>query len=347
MPLNIQPPTKQELTHVKKFMDRDPRKKVRQRLKILQLAWKGVIPTQIQLKLDCSKDTVYRCLHTWNQEGLGAILTWRQTTSYQKQVKRRTMLHHLVQHSPTSLQLHFNSWSLQTISIFLKSQGICDISPTTIWRDFKLLNISYSQTRDQFTFKPPDYEVKRAQLDVLRRYLPSTTRLVYLDEKGPVHALRYGGRSWSTKPQTRDYRQKSYGKVTFLGAFDPLDYELAMYPMETNNSTFFRHQLQLVKMDFLGDGYTKLLLVMDNAPWHRSKETLEHLTDEPQVEYFFLPTYSPELNPIERCFGSYTRECLNHGRFISKKQLIERTYDYCHYFNTVRREIYSKEVAPA
>ena len=41
-----------------------------------------------------------------------------------------------------------------------------------------------------------------------------------MDEKGPVHALRYSGRIWSmTRPQ-RDIRQASKGKITFLGGYD-------------------------------------------------------------------------------------------------------------------------------
>ena len=47
-------------------------------------------------------------------------------------------------------------------------------------------------------------------------------------------------------------------------------------------------------------------LVYDNAKVHfasNTREELEGLLNEANVNFVALPTYSPELNPIERCFG--------------------------------------------
>lgn len=44
----------------------------------------------------------------------------------------------------------------------------------------------------------------------------------------------------------------------------------------------------------------KILIVWDNASWHRSKTVRQWLTDNPGVvELINLPPYSPELNPQE------------------------------------------------
>ena len=42
----------------------------------------------------------------------------------------------------------------------------------------------------------------------------------------------------------------------------------------------------------------KTLFVMDNASFHKKKEILD-LFSLPQHQLLFLPTYSPDLNPIE------------------------------------------------
>jgi transposase len=39
----------------------------------------------------------------------------------------------------------------------------------------------------------------------------------------------------------------------------------------------------------------QILLVLDGAGWHRSRE----LVVPGNIELFFLPPYSPELNPVE------------------------------------------------
>lgn len=48
------------------------------------------------------------------------------------------------------------------------------------------------------------------------------------------------------------------------------------------------------------------ILVYDNAAVHFARDTWQELSialDRAGVDYIPLPTYSPELNPIERCFG--------------------------------------------
>jgi len=50
-----------------------------------------------------------------------------------------------------------------------------------------------------------------------------------------------------------------------------------------------------------------ILLVWDNAPFHRKKELheMEGLTP------MFLPSYSPELNPVERFYGEIIKSTAN------------------------------------
>jgi transposase len=40
----------------------------------------------------------------------------------------------------------------------------------------------------------------------------------------------------------------------------------------------------------------KVILIMDQAGWHKSK----HLFIPENIVLWFLPPYSPELNPVER-----------------------------------------------
>jgi transposase len=49
------------------------------------------------------------------------------------------------------------------------------------------------------------------------------------------------------------------------------------------------------------------VLVLDNASIHYALEIRDELDDllaNAQVRLLFMPTYSPELNPCELCFGS-------------------------------------------
>ncbi len=62
-------------------------------------------------------------------------------------------------------------------------------------------------------------------------------------------------------------------------------------------------------LQYLGEAYAEhhLVLVMDNAPSHLSKE----ITHPENVSLLNLPAYSPELNPVERWFLEFRRALSN------------------------------------
>jgi len=63
----------------------------------------------------------------------------------------------------------------------------------------------------------------------------------------------------------------------------------------------------------------KILLIMDQAGWHKSKE----LNIPPNIEIEFLPPYSPELNPVERLWKWIKKEAVHNKVFATLEQLME------------------------
>ena len=61
----------------------------------------------------------------------------------------------------------------------------------------------------------------------------------------------------------------------------------------------------------------KILLVLDNAKYHHAKILQPWINEISNVlELFFLPPYSPDLNPIEMLWKK-TRRNVTHNRFFS------------------------------
>jgi hypothetical protein len=72
---------------------------------------------------------------------------------------------------------------------------------------------------------------------------------------------------------SRDARQKSKGKISFLGGYDPKNKELEMFPMEANSAKQFCQTMSLIRMKFLTKGIRELLVISDNVSWHKAKIT--------------------------------------------------------------------------
>ena len=83
------------------------------------------------------------------------------------------------------------------------------------------------------------------------------------------------------------------------------------------------------------------MLVIDNAPWHRGGPIDEALAEHPHLEFKRLPSYSPQLNVIER-FWKLLRRRATHNRLFETTADLRRSLraSLC-YYQTVRGRIRS------
>jgi len=123
-------------------------------------------------------------------------------------------------------------------------------------------------------------------------------------------------------------------KVSIFGAMGR-NGQLITFENETFNAETFRLFLEKLLRDaeigLKEDGKKKkILLVLDNARYHHAKilkSWLEEVSD--LLELFFLPPYSPDLNPIEMLWKK-TRRNVTHNRYFSSLQ--ELWYDLKQYW---------------
>ena len=85
----------------------------------------------------------------------------------------------------------------------------------------------------------------------------------------------------------------------------------------------------------------RVVLLIDNAPWHRGKPIDEALRDNPHLELKRLPSYSPQLNPIERLWKVLRRRATHNRLFESVSDLRRSLRSSLSYFQTVRGRVRS------
>lgn len=103
----------------------------------------------------------------------------------------------------------------------------------------------------------------------------------------------------------------------------------------------FAAHLRHVARLYPADRHKRVVLIIDNAPWHRGGPIDEALADHPHLEFKRLPSYSPQLNIIER-FWKLLRRRATHNRLFDSLAELKRSLraSLC-YFQTVRGKIRS------
>lgn len=69
---------------------------------------------------------------------------------------------------------------------------------------------------------------------------------------------------------------------------------------DSQNSLIFRHFLR--KFIKTLDSDNKYVFILDNVGYHKTQTVLNLLNEFSFIKVEYLPTYSPELNPIETCW---------------------------------------------
>lgn len=81
-------------------------------------------------------------------------------------------------------------------------------------------------------------------------------------------------------------------KTVMFGAVSGLK-KILMYANKSNLKNFKKFLKKLANL--IG----RCMLVLDNASWHKSKKAIRY-AESLGIILYFLPPYSPELNPIEQ-----------------------------------------------
>lgn len=341
MALRIDPLTKNEIRILKKICAYDRRSRWRMRARIILLANQGSSCPAIAVQLNCHPTTARRWLTRWQQNNLTTLNQADCRIDQQKSQNRCQALRLLLQHDPSQLDFPFTTWTCRTIAAFC--QKILEVPWTyqQVWYYMKKAGLKYRRIEERLTRKPLGYDLWKAAKQLLDRFLPEDTFLIYLDEKGPCHAKRYGGLCWSDRPLQMDIRQRVHGKIHLLGAYDPQFDRIWLIPMDNKDSGEFCDAVTKLWVQLNHRPWKHLLIIMDNASYHRSKFTQSFLNSLPNCNVLFLPPYSPELNPIEQRFRQYTKEVLEMGTFSSEEDLLNATSSWEQYYNSFRSSIYS------
>lgn len=128
---------------------------------------------------------------------------------------------------------------------------------------------------------------------------------------------------WSLKGQQPEVL--TYGgrqRQPLIGAVEPLAGKVHVAFTDALKASQFQHFLEGLLTRYRNSG--KILLILDNARAHHSKELEPFLeANKDRLKLLFLPPYSPDLNPME-WFWKFLRKQVTHNTFFNTFKKFQR-----------------------
>ena len=101
----------------------------------------------------------------------------------------------------------------------------------------------------------------------------------------------------------------------------------------------FAAHLRHVARMYPAGRHRRVVLLIDNAPWHAGEPIRQALADHPHLELKRLPSYSPQLNPIERFWKVLRRRATHNRLFETLADLRRSLRSSLSYFQTMRDRV--------
>ena len=245
-----------------------------------------------------------------------AILSVRQVNAIQKIIETKT---------PEQIKLPFLLWSLEAVQMLVKTRYKKSIAKRTLSTLLKNWGFSAQKPAKKAMEQNPKTVKKWLEEDypaIEKRAKKEKAEINWLDESG-IQSTDNRGRSYAKKGKTplikisaKRNRSNFISTVNKLGIMRFMTY---LGKMESEKLIEFMRRL-------IKSGNKKIFLIMDNYSVHKSKKVKDWVKEhEKHIEIFYLPTYSPDLNPDERLNRHLKSIIFKEERPSSRKSLRKLT----------------------
>lgn len=143
-------------------------------------------------------------------------------------------------------------------------------------------------------------EERLSFIQEIQHYENCNQPIVYIDESGFRQSdYRHYGYATKGTPCIDTYNWQQNKQTNAIGAiYQNQLFAVGLYDCSIN-SDIFHHWVEHILLSELP---VASIIVMDNATFHKRKDTQE-LIEKAGYHILWLPTYSPDLNPIEKMWA--------------------------------------------
>jgi len=305
------------------------------RMMAIKLRKKGVSNKETAQMVGISATTVSQYWTRYQKEGSKGLELKKRGRAkgdgkWLSDDQERQIIRLLVSKNPQQLEFPFALWTRESVKALIDRQCVIDMPISSVGRYLR---------KWEFTAKKPikrAYERKdeaaKAWMEeeypkIQERSKQEDAAIWWADETSCV-SLPTNLKGYAPKGEkpllihtAKKFRINMISAVTNSGKM-----MFSLYDDAINTDRF---------IDFLekaiASSEKKLFMVLDNLRVHHAKVVKQWIEEHhEQIELFFLPAYSPDLNPDEYLNQDYKKNANKHQPPTTKKQLEKNTKAYMH-----------------
>lgn len=292
------------------------------RLQSIKLHKRGKDIKEISEFFGVTLDAVYKWIRKFKQEGK-EILRMKKARGAEPKLTRKEIkkLIKLLNKTADNYGFDIPLWDCKKINRLIKKEFNKEIHFSNVWRLLIKMGLSPQKPEKEALEKNPR-EVKKwlkeewPKIDKQRRRWQA---MIYFQDESSVSLAPALGTTWAKKGETPKVKVTgNRGSICLSSAISPAGRMVFRIEKKTVNSETFIDFLQQILKNHPS---RKIIIITDNYPAHDSGKVMRFVEmNKKKLAIYYLPKYSPDLNPDEEVWKYLKNVKLKAHQARNKKE---------------------------
>jgi transposase len=275
------------------------------RIRAVERVQAGESPEVVIQALGFTRSCIYTWLARYRAGGWGALkaraLKGRPLKIQPAQMK--WLYQTVVGKSPLQFRFEFALWTREMIRLLLRERFQLKLSLASVGRLLKQLGLTCQRPLFRAMEQDPQRVRRWRQQDypVIREEARRCGAEIYFGDEAGVRSDCHAGTTWGIKGQTPVVRSSGQrSSVNMISAVSARGHLRFMLTKGRVNGLVFTEFLKRL----MHGASRPVFLILDGGSYHYSRPVKDYLASlGGKLRLFFLPPYSPELNPDEQVWN--------------------------------------------
>jgi len=306
----------------------------------------GQSPEVVAKALGINRVTIYGWLSRYRHGGWDALDAKKRGGRHPKLDGKalKWIYDTVTSKNPLQLKFTFALWTAKMVGQIIYQRFDVKLSKASVCRLLMQLGLTPQRPVWRAYQQKPEEVQKWLQEEYprIQRLARQNKALIFFGDEAGVRSDHHAGTTWAAKGKTPVV--SSTGARFGLNLISAVSAQGEFRFMTVRGRVGAARFIEFIKR-LLHGVERKVFLIVDGHPAHKAKMVTRFIeTLKERFQLFFLPPYSPELNPDERVWNDLKnnaigRQSINspdqlHGAVISHLRFIQKSPDrVCSYFN--------------
>jgi transposase len=280
------------------------------RKRAVQMVDDGESPEEVAKILGFHRSWIYRALATFSKEGLSGLdvhpAKGREPILDEKKLEilKRTILGK----TPEQLKLEFALWTTDQVSAFIHKKWKVILSISTITKILHKMGLSFQKPIIK-AFQQDPVAVQKwldSVYPAIKKKAKKERAEIYFGDEAGLRSDHHAGKTWALKGKTPIVRATGarFGFNVVSAINNRGKFCFMILDKKFGSGEFIDFMSRMIKWK-----RKKIFLIVDGHPVHKSKKVKTWVEEhQDRISLYFLPPYSPELNPTELTWNNMKTE---------------------------------------